>query len=671
VQTRYHYVLVSKQSDRDGRSHPADQGDWPFAIKPRVPRFSAVSDPGCRSTHYITVPAIVRKNRYQFGYRDGSSMSNPFVELVDRYLTKSDWLVTENANRSFSLPALHQYLAGEVSKRYWLDKVYPPAIAEAHARGDLHLHDLGYLSVYCVGWDLEALLAGGIQGLAGKIGAAPPRHLRSALGQVANFFYTMQQEAAGALAFANFDTLLAPFIRQGRLGYDEIRQCLQEFLFNMNTPTRAGFQSPFTNITLDGRVPDYYAAQPAIVAGERQAYAYGECQGEMDLFNRALLEMLLAGDAQGRPFTFPIPTYNVTPEFPWESPALEGLWELAGKYGLPYFANFVNSDMRPEEVRSMCCRLRIDTRQLQRRAGGFFASAPQTGSIGVVTLNLPRLAHLGGTEQGFFDGLEHLMALARDSLEIKRETIEGFMEQDLYPYSKHYLRSVKERFGSWWENHFSTIGLIGMNEACLQLVGEDIGSGAGQALAVRTLNFMRERLTAFQQASGHLYNLEATPAEGCNYRLAKLDKEHYPAIPCANEARYREGHAPFYTNSTHLPVDYSDDPFEVLEKQDPLQTLYTGGTVLHLFVGERIEDWRGVRSLVRTICSRYRLPYFTITPTFSVCPACGYLGGEHECCPRCGGECEVYSRVVGYLRPVRQWNLGKQEEFHRRTPYRL
>lgn len=598
-------------------------------------------------------------------------MSNPFVDLVDRYLARRDWRVTENANVAYSLPALNHYLAGEVSERYWLDKIYPLAIAEAHVGGDFHLHNLGFLGVYCAGWDLEALLSEGIPGLAGKIGAAPPRHLRSALGQVANFLYTLQQEAAGALAFANFDTLLAPFIRQDRLGFEEVRQCLQEFLFIMNTPTRAGFQSPFTNITLDGQVPEHYAAQPVIVAGERQNFTYGDCQAEMDLFNRALLEMLLAGDAQGRPFTFPIPTYNITPDFPWEAPALDGLWELAGKYGSPYFANFVNSDMRPEEVRSMCCRLRLDIRELQRRAGGFFAAAPLTGSVGVVTLNLPRLAHLGGTEQGFLDGLDRLMALARDSLEIKRQTIERFMDQDLYPYSKHCLRAVKERFGRWWENHFSTIGLIGMNEACLQLVGEDIGSAAGQALAVRTLELMRERLTTFQQESGHLYNLEATPAEGCNYRLARLDKERHPAIPCANEARYREGHAPFYTNSTHLPVDFSDDPFEVLEKQDPLQTRYTGGTVLHLFVGERIEDWRGVRSLVRTVCSRFRLPYFTLTPTFSVCPACGYLAGEQAYCPRCGAECEVYSRVVGYLRPVRQWNPGKQEEFHRRRPYTL
>jgi len=592
------------------------------------------------------------------------------TDLVDQYLKKKDWKIHENSNMDYSLQGLNNYLSSEVSKIYWLNEIYSPEVRRAHTDGDFHIHDLSLLSVYCVGWDLLDLLATGFKGVAGKVESRPAKHLRSALGQVVNFFYTLQGEAAGAQAFSNFDTLLAPFIRYDGLTFAEVKQALQEFIFNINVPTRVGFQTPFTNVTLDVTVPRYYAGQNVMVGGELHRETYGEFQEEMNLFNRAFLQVMAEGDAKGRVFTFPIPTYNITRDFNWDDPNLNDLWEMTAKYGVPYFSNFINSDMNPEDARSMCCRLRIDNRQLQIRGGGLFGSNPLTGSIGVITLNMPRLGYLSGTEKEFLDRLDSLMILARESLETKRKVLEKLSDRNLYPYTKYYLRSVKERFGEFWKNHFSTIGLVGMNEACLNLLGRNIATEEGQSFTKRVLDFMRERLVEFQEETGNNYNLESTPAEGTSYRLARIDRKKNPDLLLATtDEDLREGGEPFYTNSTQLPVNYTDDVFEALDLQDEIQVKYTGGTVFHTYAGERIEDPAAVKKLVRKICSSYRLPYLTFTPTFSVCPSHGYLSGERETCPQCHEPCEVYSRVVGYLRPVQQWNRGKQQEFALRRVY--
>ncbi len=585
------------------------------------------------------------------------------VDLVDQYLTKTDWKVNENSNMSFSLQGLNNYISAEVSKVYWLNNIYPANIKEAHLNGDFHIHDLGVLSVYCVGWDLYDLLLQGFKGASGKLESKPAKHFRSALGQIVNFFYTLQGEAAGAQAFSNFDTLLAPFIRYDNLSYIEVKQALQEFLFNVNVPTRVGFQTPFTNVTLDLTVPSYYADQGVIIGGEVQEKTFKEFGKEMDMFNRAFLEVMLDGDAKGRVFTFPIPTYNITKEFDWNNPNLDLLWEITAKYGIPYFANFVNSEMQPEDARSMCCRLRIDNRELRNRGGGLFGSSPLTGSVGVVTINLPRLGYLANTEEEFLDRLHELMVMAKESLETKRKILERFTDDNLYPYTRFYLRSVKQRFNQYWKNHFATIGIVGLNEACVNLFGENIGSAKGREFSLRILNYMREKLVEFQEDTGNMYNLEATPAESTSYRLAKLDKNKYMNIITAVDFENRTYNAPFYTNSSHLPVNYTDDMFDLLDLQDESQTRYTGGTVIHLFLGERIKDTTSLKNLIRKICNTYHLPYFSITPTFSVCPNCGYLDGELDFCPKCAQKCEIYSRVVGYLRPVNQWNDGKREEF--------
>jgi len=591
------------------------------------------------------------------------------IDKIDQYLERLDWEVKENSNMSFSLQGLNNYLSSALSKSYWLRKVYPETVRHAHESGDLHIHDLNQLSVYCVGWDLLDLLREGFTGVTGKIESRPAKHFRTALGQVVNFFYTLQGEAAGAQAFSNFDTLLAPFIRYDGLDYAQVKQALQEFLFNVNVPTRVGFQTPFTNITLDLHCPEHYRAHPVIRGGEIQPDCYGDFQKEMDLFNEALFEVYAEGDARGRIFTFPIPTINVTPDFDWENPKLNGLWEMTGKYGVPYFSNFVNSDMDPEDARSMCCRLRIDNSQLEMRGGGLFGAHPLTGSIGVVTVNLPRLGYLATDEADFRSRLGRLMDVARDSLELKRKLLERLTAGNLYPYTTHYLRGIKEKTGRFWANHFSTIGLLGMNEACVNLLGLDIGTPEGQAFSARTLDFMRERLVAYQQEGGALYNLEATPGESTTYRFARADSQRYPDIRVANESAVADGAEPYYTNSTHLPVNYTDDLFEALDLQDELQTKYTGGTVVHLFLGERINDPTMVRRLIHRVAHTYRLPYFSLTPSFSVCPTHGYLAGEHPTCPHCGAESEVYSRVVGYLRPVSQWNAGKQAEWDERKVY--
>lgn len=592
--------------------------------------------------------------------------NNASVQLVDQYLNRTDWKVNENSNMAFSLQGLNNYVSSELSKVYWLNEIYTPEIREGHLQGDFHIHDLNLLSVYCVGWDLFDLLGEGFRGVWGKIESKPAHHLRSALGQIVNFFYTLQGEAAGAQAFSNFDTLLAPFIRFDGLNQKGVKQALQEFIFNINVPTRVGFQTPFTNVTLDLTVPEYYVDQAVIIGGEPQDVTYGDFQNEMNLFNKAFLEVMAEGDARGRVFTFPIPTYNITKGFAWDNPVIEDLWEMTAKYGVPYFSNFVNSDMKPEDARSMCCRLRIDNRQLEKRGGGLFGSNPLTGSIGVVTINMPRIGYLSNSEEDFLSRLKRVMVLAQESLETKRKILERFTDRELYPYTKYYLRNVKQRFNEYWKNHFSTIGLVGMNEACQNFLGTTIGDAEGKAFALKVLDFMRDLLLDFQRETGNNYNLEATPAEGTSYSLAKIDKHRYPAIISGGNG---EGGECFYTNSTQLPVNFTDDIFEALDLQDSLQQKYTGGTVFHIYAGERITNPESVKSLVRKICDNYHLPYFTFTPTFSVCPVHGYLNGEHEVCSRCGEECEVYSRVVGYLRPLKQWNRGKQEEFKMRKMF--
>lgn len=595
--------------------------------------------------------------------------SNAHVDLIDKYLENLDWKVNENSNMGYSLQGLNNYVSAEITKTYWLDKIYTSKIGKAHKEGDLHIHDLNLLSVYCVGWDLTDLLQEGFTGVAGKVASKPAKHFRSALGQVVNFFYTLQGEAAGAQAFSDFDTLLAPFIRADKLSYEEVKQAIQEFVFNVNVPTRVGFQTPFTNITLDLECPKHMADNPVIIGGEMQDTTYGEYQEEMNMLNKALLEVLSEGDANGRVFTFPIPTVNITKDFNWDNPVIESLWEASAKYGIPYFSNFINSDMDPEDARSMCCRLRIDNRQLEYRGGGLFGSNPMTGSVGVVTINLPRLALKSKNEKEFFKGLAELMDMAKDSLETKRKVLERLTDANLYPYTKFYLRNIKQRFNQYWKNHFSTIGLIGTNEAALNLLGVDIGTEKGKAFAEKTLDFMRDRLVEYQKETGNNYNLEATPAEGTTYRLAQLDKASFPDRAHFANGIGAEVKCPFYTNSSHLPVNYTDDLFELMDLQDNLQTKYTGGTVIHFFLGERMDDPQTLKKLVKTICENYKLPYFTFSPSFSICKNHGYIVGEHPECPKCGESTEVYSRVVGFLRPVSQWNKGKQAEFEMREHY--
>jgi ribonucleoside-triphosphate reductase len=588
------------------------------------------------------------------------------LEMIDRYLQRSDWKVKENSNMTYSLQGLNNFVASQLSEVYWLHKIYSPEIRQAHQDGDFHIHDLGLLSVYCVGWDLQDLLLSGFKGAPGKVESGPAKHFRAALGQVVNFFYTLQGEAAGAQAFSNFDTLLAPFIRYDNLSYTEVKQAMQEFVFNVNVPTRVGFQTPFTNVTMDLQASGILASQPVIIGGKFQKEVYGDFQTEIAMFNKAFLEVLAEGDAKERVFTFPIPTYNITSDFDWDAPGLDGLWEATAKYGIPYFANFVNADLSPEDARSMCCRLRLDTRKLEKRGGGLFGANPLTGSIGVVTMNLPRLGFESSSEEDFLSRLDRLMDMARDSLETKRKVLEKLASEDLYPYTRYYLRDIYSRRGAYWGNHFSTIGLVGMHEACLNLLGCGIDSVRGNAFAETVLDQMRVKLTAYQEETGHMYNLEATPAEGTSYRLARLDTKKYPEI----RASGGDGE-PFYTNSTQLPVDYNADIFGTLDLQDSLQARYTGGTVQHIFLGEAAPDPDAVKLFVRTVCQNYKLPYFTLSPTFSICQTHGYLLGERPVCDQCGCETEVYSRVVGYLRPVSQWNAGKQSEFAMRKAHVL
>jgi len=589
------------------------------------------------------------------------------IEAIDKYLQELDWQTKENANMTYSLQGLNQYLVSKIAKKYWLNKIYPGNIREAAENQDFHIHDLDSLATYCCGWDLKDLLIKGFGGVPSKIESKPPKHLRTVMGQIVNFFFTLQGESAGAQAMSNFDTFLAPFIRYDNLNYSQVKQAMQEFLFNCMVPTRVGFQTPFINLSLDIKVPDYLKDQPVIIGGVAQDKNYGEFQSEMDTINRAFYEVIMEGDSKGRPFTFPIPTISIGKDFDWDNPNLNAMWEATAKYGINYFSNFVQSDMNPEDFRSMCCRLRLDNKELIKRGGGLFGSQPLTGSVGVVTINMPRIGYLSKTRKEYFERLGNLMDLARDSLEIKRKTLEDFIEKGLYPYTRHYLSSVKQIRGVYFGNHFSTIGLLGMNESILNFMGENIGSKRGKKFALEVLEFMRDRLVGYQVSTGNLYNLEATPAEGTSFRQARADKERYPDIITSGTKK-----VPYYTNSSHLPVNYTDDFFEALDHQDDLQCAYTGGTVLHLFMGEKISDIQSVKNLIRKVFEKYKLPYITLTPTFSICPSHGYLSGEHYKCPKCIIEqpCEIYSRIVGYIRPVQQFNAGKQQEFKERKEYK-
>jgi len=570
--------------------------------------------------------------------RDLQSMINS-DDLMDSYLKQLDWKVRENSNMDFSLQGLNNYVASTISTNYWLNKIYSAEIRDAHVSGDLHIHDLQLLAPYCCGWDLKDLLLRGFGGVRGKVESKPAKHFGTALSQLVNFFYTLQGEAAGAQAISSLDTYIAPFIRQDNLNYDQVKQQVQTFLYNINVPTRVGFQTPFTNVTLDLFVPSTLADEQVIVGGEPQKETYKDYQKEMDMFNQAFIEVMTAGDKKGRVLSWPIPTYNVTADWDWNADIINKIMEMTAKYGIPYFSNFVNSDMKPEDARSMCCRLRLDNRELRKRGGGLFGANPLTGSIGVVTVNMARLGYISKTKEEFFERLKNLMDLAKVSLKIKRNAIEKFTEGGLYPYSKFYLSSIFERFGQYWKNHFNTIGINGVNEACLNLLNKNITEPEGHAFAREVLDFMRERMMDYQNETNELFNLEATPAEGTAYRFARLDKEKYPEIIVANEQAWQEKKAaPYYTNSTQLPVGYTDDIFEALRLQEDLQTRYTGGTVLHGFIGEKMPSVESTKNLVKKIAHNFHLPYFTITPTFSVCPIHGYISGEHEYCPYCDEE---------------------------------
>lgn len=594
------------------------------------------------------------------------------VSLVDKYIQEIDWKVKENANMAYSLQGLNNYIASIVSGKYWMNRIYTKEIREAHEGGAFHIHDLQLIAAYCCGWDLQDLLRRGFTGVPGKVACKPAKHLGSILGQMVNFIYTLQGEVAGAQAFSNFDTLLAPFVRYDKLTFAQVKQEIQSFVFNMNVSTRVGFQTPFSNITMDITAPKTLAKEAVILGGVPQKETYGEFQEEMNLINRAFAEVMTEGDANGRIFTFPIPTYNIDKNFDWEDKRFDAIWEMTAKYGIPYFANFVNSDMDPDDARSMCCRLRLDNRELRKRGGGLFGANPLTGSVGVVTINMPRIGYTSNNKKEFFAQLDIMMDIAKESLETKRKLIEGLTEKGLYPYTKFYLDAIKLRRGEYWANHFSTIGLYGMNEALLNLIGKDISSKEGQALAEEILIHMRDKMLTYQEETGNMYNLEATPAEGVAGRLPQLDKQKYPDIIFANDDEVKKnGATPYYTNSSQLPVHFTDDLFEALDLQENLQTKYTGGTVLHGFLGERIWDIEMVKNLVRKIAENYALPYFTLTPTFSICPVHGYIAGEQPICPKCVVEqkTEVYSRVVGYIRPVEQWNKGKQSEFTDRKTF--
>ncbi|RLA65603.1 MAG: ribonucleoside triphosphate reductase [Epsilonproteobacteria bacterium] len=587
--------------------------------------------------------------------RKGKEFLLDIEKTMDGYLKKSDWRVQENSNVNFSLGGLILHNSGAVTANYWLNHIYPPEVSKAHTEGDYHIHDLSMFSGYCAGWSLRQLLLEGISGVKNKVNSKPAKHLSSVISQMVNFLGIMQNEWAGAQAFSSFDTYLAPFVRVDKLDEKTVKQAVQSFIFNMNTPSRWGSQAPFTNITLDWTVPKDLKKQKAIVGGVELDFCYEDCQEEMDVINKVFLEVMLEGDADGRGFSYPIPTYNITRDFNWASANAELLFKMTAQFGTPYFQNFINSNLDPSDVRSMCCRLQLDKRELRNRGGGLFGADEFTGSIGVVTINLPRIGFVAKSKEEVFSQLDKLMNLAKESLEIKRKLIDTLMAQGLFPYSKRFLKNL--------DNHFSTIGLNGMNECCLNFLGASIDESRGKEFAEEILEFMRKKLSDYQEETGNLFNLEATPAEGASYRLALKDQERFPGIIQSGDDEK------FYTNSTHLPVDYTKDIFQALEHQDSLQTKYTGGTVFHGFLGEDIKDWKTAQALVKKVAYNFHLPYFTITPTFSICQDHGRISGEHFNCPDCGKESEVYSRVVGYYRPVQNWNKGKKSEFKERQEY--
>ena len=603
---------------------------------------------------------LYRKQRENV--RNMNSAILNYRDVVNSYVHNEDWRVKENSTITYSVGGLILSNSGAVTANYWLSEIYDQEIAEAHRDCDMHIHDLSMLTGYCAGWSLMQLLLEGLGGIKGKISSSPAKHLSVLCNQMVNFLGIMQNEWAGAQAFSSFDTYLAPFVRAENLSYTEVKQCIESFIFGVNTPSRWGTQAPFTNITLDWTVPDDLADMPAIVGGKPQDFCYKDCKKEMDMVNKAFIETMIEGDADGRGFQYPIPTYSITRDFDWsETENNRLLFEMTSKYGTPYFSNYVNSDMKPSDIRSMCCRLRLDLRELRKKSGGFFGSGESTGSIGVVTLNMPRLAYLSISESDFFNRLTRLMDIAARSLKIKRDLISRLLDEGLYPYTRRYLGSFK--------NHFSTIGIVGMNEACLNAnwIGKDLTHVESLSFTKKVLNYMRERLVGYQEQYGDLYNLEATPAESTAYRLAKHDKQKYPNIITAGGPE----ETPYYTNSSHMPVGFTDDIFEALDKEDELQILYTSGTVFHAFLGEKLPDWRASAELVKKISDNYRLPYYTITPTYSVCPEHGYLAGEQRTCPRCGRATEVYSRITGYYRPVQNWNDGKIQEFADRRTYEI
>ena len=584
-----------------------------------------------------------------------------YKKVVDNYLKVEDWRVKENSTVTYSIGGLILSEAGSITANYWLSEVYDEEISNAHRQADIHIHDLSMLSGYCAGWSLKQLIEEGLGGIPGRITSSPAKHLSTLCNQMVNFLGIMQNEWAGAQAFSSFDTYLAPFVKVDNLSYHEVKQCIQSFIYGVNTPSRWGTQAPFTNITLDWTVPNDLAELPAIVGGKEMNFKYKDCKKEMDMVNKAFLEVMIEGDASGRGFQYPIPTYSITKDFDWsETENNKLLFEMTAKYGTPYFSNYINSDMEPSDVRSMCCRLRLDLRELRKKSGGYFGSGESTGSVGVVTINMPKIAYLSKDEKEFFERLDHLMDIAARSLKIKRTVISNLLEDGLYPYTKRYLGS--------FENHFSTIGLVGMNEAGLNArwLKKDMTHKETQDFSVKVLNHMRERLSDYQEEYGDLYNLEATPAESTSYRFAKHDKEKFPDIITANEHG-----TPYYTNSTHLPVGYTEDVFTALDIEDKLQTLYTSGTVFHVFLGEKLPTWQSAANLVRKIAENYALPYYTISPTYSICKVHGYIAGEHETCPTCGEKAEIYSRITGYYRPVNNWNDGKAQEFKDRVTYKI
>lgn len=592
--------------------------------------------------------------------RNVSNTILDYKALVDSYVNVEDWRVKENSTVTYSVGGLILSNSGAITANYWLSEIYDKEIAEAHRNADIHLHDLSMLTGYCAGWSLKQLIQEGLGGIPGKITSAPAKHLATLCNQMVNFLGIMQNEWAGAQAFSSFDTYLAPFIKVDNLTYEQAKKCIESFIYGVNTPSRWGTQAPFSNITLDWTVPEDLKNMPAIVGGKDMDFTYGDCQKEMDMVNKAFIEIMIDGDAQGRGFQYPIPTYSITKEFDWsDNENNRLLFEMTAKYGTPYFSNYINSDMEPSDVRSMCCRLRLDLRELRKKSGGFFGSGESTGSVGVVTINLPRIAYLAKDEADFYERLDHMMDIAARSLKIKRTVISNLLDAGLYPYTKRYLGS--------FDSHFSTIGLIGMNEVGLNAnwLRKDLTHQETQKFAKDVLNHMRDRLSDYQEEYGDLYNLEATPAESTTYRFAKHDRKRYPDIVTAA----KEGDTPYYTNSSHLPVDYTEDIFSALDIQDQLQTLYTSGTVFHAFLGEKLPDWKAAANLVRKIAENYELPYYTLSPTYSVCKDHGYLNGEQFVCPHCGNKTEVYSRITGYYRPVQNWNDGKTQEYKDRKLY--